>query len=218
MTDGNGDRSHPPVERLHDWAEGVLPSDQREGVAEHIGRCAECAAEVEAVRSLRAALAGLPRRIDPGDDLRPGIHRRIAHAGRAGTRAPRVAIAAVLVAGFAGVLAYALGGPPSVTGSAGHGGGVAGVTETIRSLDREYARAEEELQRLVSGGGLPPEAAGLVREDLTTVERALEASRAALLRDPESEAAWRLLLSVHRQRLDVLRRATTLLTETEGAT
>jgi hypothetical protein len=126
-------------------------------------------------------------------------------------------MAAALVAGFAGVLAYALS-RPGESAPAGAGPETA-VTETIRSLDREYRRAEEELSRLVSDGdGLPAEAVGLVRADLSTVERALDRSRAALLRDPESEAAWRLLLAVHRQRLDVLRRATTLLTEREGAT
>lgn len=224
---------------VHDHAEGLLDARAAAGAERHLAECPACAAEVEAVRALRADAAGLPRSVEPGADLRTAIRaerdRRAGHpAGGAGRpaaapgrarrprRGTRAAAAAVVVVGVPSLLALGwwLGGGPGTAGgpASGMAGGAAPPAETVLTLDREYGRAAEELTASVTAGrdALSPEAFRLVRSNLDAVERALAESREALLEDPASAVLRELVLSAHRQRLDVLRQAAALASEGGG--
>ena len=58
---------HPPQWMLDLFAEGVLAPAEQAEVEQHLGGCPQCAAEVEACRSMIATLGSLPRfEPDPG--------------------------------------------------------------------------------------------------------------------------------------------------------
>lgn len=215
---------HLSESRLNDYAEDLLGPGEREAAAAHVAACPTCAAQVEAVRSLRDDLAALPTRLDPGVDLRSGIRDRVhgrtaAHGPFRETAqrrlpSPLAAAAAVVLVAAAAATALLVG-----RGDGGTGGtAVVAADDAARAflvLDREYARAASELRRtLESGdGGLDPGTASLLQESLSIVDRAVAESRAAMAEDPSSPVVRELVLAAHRQRLDVLRRATALATE-----
>ena len=48
------------ADRLPDWVAGRLPADQARQVAEHVGTCADCAAQAATVHAVLAARAPVP--------------------------------------------------------------------------------------------------------------------------------------------------------------
>lgn len=219
-------REHVRADLLNDYAEALLDPVAADHVAAHVALCPRCAAEVESIRALRAAAGSLPPSLDPGVDLRPAIRARRARGPRAGdrqlpgTRGTRfVAAAAVLVLGLASA-------PAVVRLLDGRGAGEGPVAElprgtpTVLVLDREYARAAEELRaRLeLATPRMAPDAARLLRTNMSAVDRALAESRAALREDPASPVLRELVMATHRQRLEVLRQAAALAAESEEAT
>lgn len=63
--------------RLDDFAGGELAPPEHDAVRRHLQGCAECRAEVEALRSLLDEARFLPREIAPGRDLWAGISARL---------------------------------------------------------------------------------------------------------------------------------------------
>lgn len=218
---------HLSESRLNEYAEDLLGTEEREAAAAHVAACPTCAAQVEEIRSLRDELAALPTRLDPRVDLRPGIRSRVhgrttAHGPFRETaqrrlRSPLAAAAAVVLVAAAAATALLVGRGDGGTG--GTGGTAVVATDdagrTFLALDREYGRAASELRRTLESadGGLDPGTASLLRESLSIVDRAVAESRAAMAEDPSSPVVRDLVLAAHRQRLDVLRRATALATE-----
>jgi len=71
------------LERLDDFACGELPDIERVMVQRHLDACGECRAEVEAIQSLLADVAALPRAVAPPRDLWAGIAPRLEARGPA---------------------------------------------------------------------------------------------------------------------------------------
>jgi hypothetical protein len=98
--------SHPDPLLLEAYVDGTAAGNEQQVVAEHIDRCAECAAYVHRVRSLADELRALPttaRRIPP---IEADVARRVAaRAHGAGWRSasPLMAAAAAAVIFGAGV-------------------------------------------------------------------------------------------------------------------
>lgn len=116
---------------------------------------------------------------------------------------------------LAGRIAAPPGGPGGVAGTAAGADGdrmdVDGVTlADFRRLESDYARAAEELLAALDGADVSAETSRLVRENLRTIDRALQESREALAREPGSPLLRQLVLAAHEQKLDVLRRAARL--------
>jgi hypothetical protein len=68
--------------RLDEYIDGGLAAGESGEVERHLESCAECAAEVESLLTLRARTRDLPREIAPGRDLWPEIQARIQAAPR----------------------------------------------------------------------------------------------------------------------------------------
>jgi len=212
---------HPTEHRLNDYAEDLLPPEETVAVAAHLAICERCAAEIEAIRTLRSRLASMPAERRPGVDLRPGIvaamaepeprARRIVERG---WRVPAAAAAAVLVLATVAIVSR-LAGPADPAPPTAVAVPADGATHAFMALDAEYGRASRELREALDAEAarLGPAVGELVRENLAVVDRALEESRAALAEDPASGLARELVLAAHRQRLDVLRQAAALVTE-----
>lgn len=208
---------HPTAEQLEELAEERLAPAERDGVTAHLERCAACREERDRQRSIITALRTLPRELQPGLDLRPGIfaeiQRRSAARGRRAVLRDMSwalsAAAAVLVVVTATITILLVQTPDT------DGRGL-DVPANFAMLEREYVRAADELARALEAERerLSPEALDLMEESLRSVERALWESRAALNEDPVSPALKELVLAAHRHRLDVLRRAAIMMVGT----
>ncbi|MBW3554632.1 MAG: zf-HC2 domain-containing protein [Gemmatimonadetes bacterium] len=223
---------HMPADLLHDHIDGLLDATAERAVVEHLARCPECAAEADALRALRTEAGTLPASLDPGVDLRPAIRAEVARRTEARRAAEpagwerrlpgrgRLAAAAVLVV-CAGALTTVLVRGMEEGAGAEMAAAAAGDAETtVLALDREYARAADELRTSVDAATarLPAGTARLLRGNVAAVERALAESRTALLQDPSSPVLRELVLTAHRRRLDVLRQAAAIAAYTEEAT
>ncbi len=190
--------------RLDAWVTGELAEDERARVAEHLETCAACRSEVAAREDLRAPTAALPRTIEPPRDLWPAIDRALddpavipIDARRRTLRVPALAAAAIVLV----VLTAAL------------------TTMFLRTSDTAMARklkgmspvavepagaSSEELLRALEAQNLPPETMAIVQRNLAVIDVAIAELETALAEDPDNEELARMLVSVHRQRAELV--------------
>jgi anti-sigma factor RsiW len=96
--------THLTEEILHGIADGTLAAAARAAAEAHLALCAECRADVDALRALVVATRALPREIAPERDLWPGIAGALARRGtgdggrRMGWRVPLLLAATVVLA------------------------------------------------------------------------------------------------------------------------
>ena len=190
-----GPGRHLSEERLNDHVDGRLPPDEAARVDAHLARCDLCRRTVREFRALTAELAGLPREIRPERDLRPAIAepRRFRRY---------VAAALVLLTAGGAALALLLGGP---------GPGVGPATAAIESYERagraltvEFAARRDHLD---------PATADLLDRNLAVVETAIRELEDARAGSPSDPALAELLERRHRLRLELLREAVALSTD-----
>ena len=199
---------HLDEERLNDLVDGRLPPDEAARVDAHLARCDLCRRTVREIRALNAELAALPREIRPKRDLRPAPpaadpERSVAAAITEPRRLRRYASAALvlLMAGSA-ALALLVGSP---------GPGVGPATAAIESYERagraltvEFAARRDHLD---------PATADLLDRNLAVVETAIRELEGARAESPSDPALAELLESRHRLRLEMLREAVALSTD-----
>lgn len=68
-------------DHLDEYLDDLLAAADREAVEQHLRTCGVCQGDVQELRKMRSALAGLPRSIRPGRDLWPGIAARLTPRG-----------------------------------------------------------------------------------------------------------------------------------------
>lgn len=211
---------------LDDWIDGTLHPERAAEVEAHISRCDACRAEAEELRSLRRAAARLPRSIEPGRDLWPGIAAAIGgdgdvterpsalrrrRTGRA-ARLLRVGAPPVAVAAAALLVILLLDGTPP-------GGGEriaerSPLTETApidpavlriaRAIEEECRSSDREARYYLSRlGGAAPEAVLLIQRDLDDAGRAAEEARDAWLASPESPFLGRCMTEAYRMKAEL---------------
>jgi len=172
--------------------------------------------------ALERAIAALPREIEPGRDLWPGIEARIrGERSAAPSRAQwlgRMAAAVALLAAGSLATFMLLDRPaetPQLVDTGDNGVGAESLdgvwTEPARfgsrhALGADYLRTRAELtatleQRLVT---LSPETRSIVISNLIEIRRALDAINAALDEDPDNILLQRLLLSAYQDEMFVL--------------
>ena len=164
-------------------------------------------------RTLDTALDALPREVQPGRDLWPGVAARLEprHAPSTGRRWPLAAAAAVaLVAVTALVTAGLL--RREATPVAGPAPAVPAVTYAAATfgpgqvLDPAYDAARQELARTLSAriDRLPPEARRQLERNLAELRRASAEINAALELSPGDPLLEELLLNAYQDELAVL--------------
>lgn len=111
--------SHPEPLLLEAYVDGTTAVDERQVVAQHIERCAECAAHVQRVRSLADELRSLPTTARSVPSIEADVRSRLAaRAQGAGWKvaSPLMAAAAAAVIFGAGVaVGSATRGAPEAT-------------------------------------------------------------------------------------------------------
>lgn len=189
---------------LDRYVQGELPLARAAAFEAHLARCAECESHLMAGLEAPAATATLPREIVPAVDLWPGIEARITERRRGRIALPRWALAAaagLLVAVSSGVTALVLQSSRVQ---------VSASTGDIQALDAQYAEACDDLQRALNAArsSLAPETLATIEKNLALIDAALTESRRALARDPGNGALGQLVVAVWKQKVDLLRRAT----------
>jgi anti-sigma factor RsiW len=215
--------THLTEEERHGIADGSLDASRLAAAEAHLHGCAECAADVDRIRTLMKR-TNESRGAGPADveELWPAIRARIEERkvvtmpGRegvsAGVRQGRRWIWTVGGIAAAAVMALWLtrGRVAPVDST-----NVAQVTDSgvslIALVDSTHAYQEEaqtllnrlELQRAT----LRPEFARAIDRDLRTIDVAIAELQDAIRNDPNNPALRRLLASSYRQKVDLLKRA-----------
>lgn len=216
---------------LHDWFDGELAVETETSLQAHLARCDECRAEAEALRTLLAEAAALPREIAPPRDLWPEIAARIE-----ATRVVEVDFGAgrrvraslwrgrALLAAAAVVLVVA---SSAVTAAFLRGGGEVAVNEpamirvhppagtafaAFEPAEADYERTISDLRAAVAVGEgvLAPETVATLDANLRIIDRAIAESRAALEADPNNRDLVLMLSGIYRQKVELLQTAVVL--------
>ena len=163
-----------------------------------------------------AALASLPRELQPARDLWPDIESRLEPRGRRGTWAWQAAAAITLVAVSSLITANLVRRADTPVARTSTPEQPAQVTKVAfgpsYSLNAEYDTARRQLaadleQRLAS---LPPSARQKLQANLAELHRAAAEINAALARQPGDPLLEELLLNTYQDELGVLASANQL--------
>lgn len=219
--------SHREIQdRLDDYVDGLLTEDERREVGAHLERCEDCRGEVESLRLLLEAAAGLPRSMAPERDLWKNIADRIggkkvvsADFGRAGsdrrsawfTRGMLAAAAVVLVALSSAITAFLVREQPGVSVVTDGKRLIRTQTEFL-AVEAMYSPAIEELSTILreQRGALAPETVSVIEENLRIIDEAIRTSRIALAVDPGNEELIRTVVAMYEEKVGLLQQATHL--------
>lgn len=206
------------AELLNDFVDGRLEPELQSETETHLGQCADCRHEVEALRRLLADAGRLPRSIEPSHNLWPGVAQRL-DAGNRRRRPflrPRYAVAAVALLAVAFSLtqvrtkkARERTARPVVTEQP-LTVGLASLAEQWRRSEATYEQAAAELQTALDAvrEELDPATVARIETNLAIIDDAIRESRAALTEDPGNLEVLQLLAAVHEKKLDLLKQAT----------
>jgi hypothetical protein len=196
---------HLTEQQINAFVDDALDVRDTESVAAHLQSCAECSAEVEALRVVLARVRTLAPSIAPDRDLRPGIWAAADHKTLWHWRYPLSAAAILLIAITSTI---------TVLVTRNEGGPVVHVTETtatvdLVSLENQYGREVEEMERTLreQRAALAPETVKILEENLAIIDKAIQEARTALMNDPQSNMLGELLRSAYQRKLDLLKQA-----------
>ncbi len=205
---------------LDDLVDGALAEPTRAELNAHLDACAGCQAAEARLRALVARAAALPRSVEPGRDLWPGIAERItARNVITGSFAVRVrrwiplraaaVAAAVLVAATAVVTAVLVRSERTSRLASAPGSEAGSVVPAAVELSEARGTYEAARRQLLSAlearrGSLSPATCKVVDENLRIIERAMRDMEVALARDPGNRELPALLAAAYRQEIDML--------------
>jgi hypothetical protein len=227
--------------RLSEYLDGELTPDERDAIERHLAGCDACAATLEELRRVVERARSLPPRAPAADlwggiaeriDARPAIDARIVPLRARAPRRfsftlPQLAAASVLLAVVSGGIAWKLHTPPATeTPAVGHVAPDAQTVpdaptdptrvEPVSLADAEYDSAVADLQRALRNGRghLDPATIAIVEQNLKIIDRAIDQARQAVIDDPGNSYLTSHLVETRRKKLDLLRRAAALASET----
>jgi len=221
--------------QLSEFVDATLPARSRAAIETHLLTCAGCAAIADDLKQLRTAARGLGP-IDPPDHIWLEIagQVRLDRASENGAalhdRPPRhpvwqwIGLAAALVIVTVSVYLFQRIGqlPRSGSRTAATGPGNAEAVGSVETFEQELKQAEEHYDKAIaeleaitrnSDGAIDPEVARTLQKNLSTIDRAIADSRAALNTNPESEPARDSLFEALRRKVGVLQATVTLMNE-----
>lgn len=228
--------------QLSGFVDGELPAEARAAVERHLAGCAACTGIVRDFERVRTTARQLGP-IQPPDHVwleiagqmrlgspsPPPASARPVSGGRAGWQWLGLAAALVLIT--LGVYAIqrwrtavpaaarvATAGPAAAGASPGNAG-AAGSVETfedeLRQAEQHYDNAIAQLEAIMknNSGEMDPAVAAVVEKNLTTIDRAIADSRAAVAEHPESAPARDSLFEALRRKVGVLQDTVALINE-----
>jgi len=228
------------TDKLSDYLDDELPSDERAAVAAHLASCAHCArvaADLEKVVLRAKTVTARP----PQEDLWPGVHARIDRISQprriSFTPAQLAAAAALLVAVSGGAAwklaqqppapAIARTQPTAPTAASSEREASAErndrtplptvVPASLSFADAQYDAAVSDLEKALKTGRshLDKSTIAIVEHNLEIIDQAIAQARQALESDPGNSYLSGHLVEARRRKLDLLRRAAALTNETD---
>ncbi|HEV8196840.1 MAG TPA: zf-HC2 domain-containing protein [Gemmatimonadales bacterium] len=198
--------------RLDAYVNGTLSSAETAAFEAHLDTCAACGDFLANAAERPQELNALPRSVEPDADLWPAITGRLAprRASRRGIPVPAWALAAAAVL----LIALSSGATVLLLRSGTHA--PVTLSSRLEGVEAEYAAASDDLGRTLENARarLAPETLATIERNLATIDSALAESRRALAKDPANGVLEQLVVAAWRQKLEFLRRAAALSTET----
>jgi hypothetical protein len=219
---------HDVQPRLSEIADGTLDAAERATIDAHLARCSACRGILEDLQRLRRAAAALGP-IDPPDHVWLEVagqtrgHRGVAASAPA--RARRAAfvqwagLAAALVAITLGAHFFLTSVPSDAdrvtTSNAPATGDVEVIARELTLAMEHYDKAIVELEALARSNSdvLDTQMAETLRQNIQTVNAAIDESRAALAQNPGSAPARESLFEALRRKVVVLQATVNLMNE-----
>lgn len=216
-------------ERLSEYLDGELSPSERAQTEFHLETCADCRYEME---SLRRVVAHLDEAVDhsPPRDLWPGVAEKIHKSGMGPGVEPSSArprflglpwnrmvpvAASVMVVGILTMLwtVFKVGSGPRAPANTTAAVRLAQVDEAARESVEDYRAASTTLRDLLEQRDLPPELEPLVREELVSLDYAVQETLLALEEEPDDPELLQHLIRTLRAQLRFLRRVESSLLE-----
>ena len=229
------------TDKLSEYLDDELSPRERQAVESHLCGCAECAAVLDDLTRVVERAQRLDRR-PPRADLWDGIAARIETRGAAPRRVsftlPQLAAAAVvLIAASAGIAwqfadraASRSDIARSTEAQSRASSGYEALAEREPSAERsnidiahvsfadaQYDAAVSDLEKALQNGRgrLDKTTIAIVEHNLQIIDQAIEQARQALETDPANDYLSGHLVEARRRKLDLLRRAAALTTESD---
>ena len=207
---------HEWNDRLSEYSDGELEPSERRALEAHLADCAECRADVDALRAV-VARAGSLTDTAPTSNLWPDVATRIGAppAGRTTLTTRRFAFTLPQLVAASLALIVASGGMvwlARMGGSTTDFPPVLGEVRVANFGDAAFDEAVADLQQTLEAGRgrLDPETIRVLETNLEAIDRAIAQCREALEADPSSVYLNTYLAETRRRKLELLRRATAL--------
>jgi anti-sigma factor RsiW len=214
---------HLDDQTLSDLIDDGLDPTARAGAEKHLAACDTCFTRLQRMRMLVARAASLPHAMPAPAGEWQQIRARLPAGDARGASAPwwtrRSALLAAglaLVIASSGVTALLVGGRrDGAVQQVARIESTPALTPRLAALEHEYATVIRDLEQQLAERKhtLAPETIAAVERSLRTIEGAIAEAREALARDPGSETLARLLVAGHDQKVELLRHATRLMTQ-----
>ncbi|MSS72389.1 MAG: hypothetical protein EXS64_12995 [Candidatus Latescibacteria bacterium] len=212
---------HASQDRLNDYVDGLLPDPERQEVEQHLKGCAVCRREVEALRALLAGADALPKEVAPPRDPWPEIAARIAQPKvlTAGFSRParwsvrRFAAAAVLLVALSSTLtALVLQHRRIASMASVPRRQPATAFAAFEASEGDYIRAIAQISVAVNHqrDRLDPKTVAVIEKNLRIIDEAIQESRAALAKDPNSVERVFTVARMYETKIDLLRQVVDL--------
>ena len=232
------------TDRLSDYLDDEVAPDERRDLERHLAGCGACATALDELKRVVERARSLPTRPPETDlwngiadrigaDGQPGarvVHLRARTPWRVSFTLPQLAAASLLLAAISGGVAWRLHGKPEAPRFTGtstepqvHQGRPVpdaptetAVVEPIGFADAQYDSAVADLLRALQKGRghLDPATITIVEQNLKIIDRAIDQARQAVTNDPGNSYLTSHLVETRRKKLDLLRRAAALASET----
>jgi anti-sigma factor RsiW len=214
---------HLEDQLLSDLLDDACDASARARADAHLAACDQCFARAQRMRRVVERASALPQTMPaPVGEWQRVRARLDAPAGAAPALAWWTRRSVLLAAGLAlviissGVTALFVGsGQDVAVQPAPIPATTASILPRLAALEDEYATVTRDLERELAGRKhtLAPETIAAVERSLRTIDAAIAEAREALARDPASETVARLLVAGHDQKVELLRHATRLATQ-----
>ena len=212
---------HLDDQTLSDLVDDRLDASARAAAEKHLTTCDACFTGLQRMRLVVEKAGALPRAMAAPAGEWAAVRARLHVSQQRSTpwwarRSVLLAAGLALIIASSAVTALVVGGerdvavtPVSPTQT------TAALTPRLAALEQEYATVTRDLERELAARkhALAPETVAAVERSLHTIEGAIAEAREALARDPGSETLARLLVAGHDQKVELLRQATRLATQ-----
>ena len=216
--------SHLDDQVLSDLVDEALDQAARVRAEEHLSTCDVCFTRLQRMRVLVTQAATLPGAMatppHEWERVRARLHTRASGVAPASPwwmrRSALLAAGLALVIASSGVTALIMAGDSDNAAEQNTFSATApGFLPRLAALEDEYVTVTRDLERQLAERKhtLAPETVAAVERSLRTIDDAIAEARDALARDPASETLARLLVSSHGQKVELLRHAARLATQ-----